>query len=207
MIRFINVLTLAVLLSAINLKAQRFFRIDEREHPFQLAIGGGVGILKAGSAYSIKPLFRSEIGMNMHISPYVFVSERLSLGAKLGGIFRPAFFDDESNNNVQAKFTPYAMATSDFFLGKGERRVRAYIGLSAGMSYIGELEGRNVVTDQTVFFKRREKDWFLTIAPKAGIAFGTARLELEYVVTTPFNPDYLNITLIGGLPISRQKYY
>lgn len=205
--RLISIFSLYLLLVINIAKAQNFFRIDQKEHPFQLSIGGGVGILKAGSAYSFSPLFKNNIGMQMHITPHVFISERVSIGAKLGGIFRPKFIDEESNSVVQQKFTPYGLLTSDVYLGQGLRRVRAYIGLSAGMSFIGELEGRSIDTDQTILFKRREKDWFVTVAPKAGIAFSTARIELEYVVTTPFNPDYLGISLIGALPVSRQKFY
>lgn len=203
----ISALAMCLLLLISCVKAQNFFRIDQKEYPFQLSIGGGVGILKAGSAYSFSPLFKNNIGMQMHITPHVYLSERLSVGIKLGGVFRPKFTDEESNSLVQPKFTPYGLLTSDLYLGQGLRKVRAYIGLSAGMSFIGELEGRTLDTDKAILFRRREKDWFLTVAPKAGIAFGTARIEFEYVVTTPFNPDYLGISLIGALPVSRQRFY
>lgn len=198
-------ITFWVIVGTVN--AQNFFRIDQKEYPFQLAIGGGAGVLKAANAYSISPLFRNNVGMNMQITPYFFLSERVTLGLKLGGVFRPKFTDEETNSIVQSKFTPYSLITSDFYLGQGLRRVRGYIGLSAGMSFIGELEGRTIDTDQTINFRRRDRDWFLTVAPKAGIAFGTARLEFEYIVTTPFNPDYFGINLIGALPIGRQRYY
>ncbi|WP_428655761.1 hypothetical protein [Runella sp.] len=202
-------------LIATSVLAQRSIPIEQDERRLWLDVGVGPGVLKAGSAYSFKPLFLPKVGLGWQIfvTPHYIVSERLNLGLKLGGVFRPKFEDAESNSIIQPKFTPYGLASIDFFLTPAYRswgapaKTRFYIGLNAGISYFGELEAKDLVTEQTYKLRRRGKDMFLTVAPRIGVSIGEIKLEIEHIVTTPFNPDFTSFTISTGIPLGISRYY
>jgi len=195
--------------------AQRFVKVNEDDRRFWLNVGTGPGFLKAGRAHDLKPLFldKAGIGWQVFASPYYMVSNRFNVGLKIGGIFRPTFEDVESNSIVQQKFTSFGLFYADYYLSSPYRilerawKPRFYIGLGAGMSYIGKLEAKSLTTDKNYTFRRRDKDAFLTVAPKFGVSFRKVKLELEHIVTTPFNPDFTSITIISAIPLGSPRYY
>ena len=195
------------------LRSKEFYQKDERR--LWLSAGVGAGLLKAGSAYSINPLFltKAGLGWQVFLAPHYIVSERLNLGLKLGGVFRPKFEDVESNSIIQPKFTSYGLLFADFFLTPAYRswgapaKTRFYIGLNAGVSYFGKLEAKDLVTEQVYALRRRGQEAFLTVAPKIGVSIGEIKLEIEHIVTTPFNPDFTSITISSAIPLGVSKYY
>ena len=191
---------------------QNFVRIDDDGRRFMLDIGLGTGLLKAGSAYSIKPLFlyKPNLGMQLYVAPHYIVSNRLTAGLRLGGIFRPTFEDQESNSIIQKKFTSYGLLYTEYYLTSLQildNKPRFYVGLQVGASYIGKMEAKSLVTSETYYLRRRDRDVFLTVAPKIGVAFSQFKLEIEHIVTTPFNPDFTAINFISTLPIGKPRYY
>lgn len=195
--------------------AQRAISTEQDERRLWLDVGVGPGFLKAGRAYTLKPLFLTQAGLGWQIfaAPYYKVNERFNVGLKLGGVFRPKFEDVESNSIIQPKFTSYGLFTTDFFLTPAYRswgapaKTRFYIGLNAGASYFGKFEARDLVTEQVYELRRRGKEVFVTIAPKFGIVIGEIKLEIEHMVTTPFNPDFTSITIGTGIPLGISRYY
>lgn len=203
------------LLLAGNTYAQRFIKINEDDRRFWINVGAGPGLLKAGQAYDLKPLFLTEAGLGWQVfaSPYYMVSNRFNVGMKLGGIFRPTFQDAESNSIIQQKFTGYGFMFADYYLSSPYRilerpyKPRFYIGLSAGVSYIGEQQAKNLTTEQPFTFRRRNQSAFLSVAPKFGVSFRKVKLEIEHIVTTPFNPDFTSITIMSAIPLGTPRYY
>ena len=195
--------------------AQRFIRINEDDRRFWINVGAGPGFLKAGSAYDLKPLFLTKAGLGWQVfaSPYYMASNRFNVGLKVGGIFRPTFEDAESNSLIQQKFTSYGFLFADYYLSSPYRileklyKPRFYVGLSAGVSYIGKLEAKNLTTEQYYTFRRRNQDAFLSVAPKFGVSFRKVKLEIEHIVTTPFNPDFTSISIISAIPLGNPRYY
>ncbi len=209
---------LAALLSigvGIQTYAQRFVKIDQDDRRFWINVGAGPGFLKAGSAYDLKPLFLTKAGVGWQVfaSPYYMASNRFNVGMKLGGIFRPTFEDAESNSIIQQKFTSYGFLFADYYLSSPYRilekpwKPRFYVGVSAGISYIGKLEAKDLTTEKYYTFRRRDKDAFLSVAPKIGVSFRKVKLEFEHIVTTPFNPDFTSITIISAIPLGNPRYY
>jgi hypothetical protein len=207
-------LLLGVLIGS-NVLAQRVISTEQDERRLWLAVGVGPGLLKAGSAYSTKPLFLTKAGLGWQIfaSPYYIVNERINMGLKLGGIFRPKFEDAESNSIIQPKFTSYGLFFTDIFLTPAYRswgapaKTRFYIGLSAGASYFGKLEAKDLITQQVYSLRRHGKEVFITAAPKIGMVIGEIKLEIEHIVTTPFNPDFTSFTISTGIPLGVSRYY
>lgn len=195
--------------------AQRFIKINEDDRRFWINVGAGPGFLKAGQAYDLKPLFltKAGIGWQVFASPYYMVSNRVNIGLKVGGIFRPSFEDMESNSFIQQKFTSYGLLYADYYLSSPYRilerpwKPRFYLGLSAGVSYIGKLEAKDLATEKYYTFQRKGKDAFLSVAPKIGVSFRKVKLEIEHIVTTPFNPDFTSITIISAIPLGSPRYY
>lgn len=212
-----KIVTIAILglLLAGRTYAQRFIRVNEDDRRFWINVGAGPGFLKAGSAYDLKPLFLTKAGLGWQVfaSPYYMASNRINVGLKVGGIFRPTFEDTESNSLIQQKFTSYGFLFADYYLSSPYRileklyKPRFYIGLSAGVSYIGKLEAKNLVTEQYYTFRRRNQDAFLSIAPKFGVSFRKVKLGIEHIVTTPFNPDFTSISIISAIPLGNPRYY
>ncbi|MFN4144473.1 MAG: hypothetical protein ACK4GN_01525 [Runella sp.] len=212
--KVISMFFLALMIS-LHLYAQRFIRYNDDDRRFWINVGVAPGLLKASSAYSIKPLFLTEAGLGWQIfaAPHYLVSERINVGLKLGGIFRPTFQDAETNSIVQSKFTSYGLLFADFYLTRPhsilERplKPRFYVGLGGGVSYIGVLEARDLVTEMPYTFRRRDRDIFLSVAPKVGVHVRNVKLEIEHFVTTPFNPDFTSISIISAIPMGRPRYY
>ncbi|AEI48889.1 hypothetical protein [Runella slithyformis] len=195
--------------------AQRIIATEQDERRLWLEVGVGPGFLKAGSAYTIKPLFltKAGVGWQVFVAPYYKVNERFKIGLKLGGVFRPKFEDIESNSIIQPKFTSYGLMTADFFLTPAYRSwgapatTRSYVGLNAGVSYFGKLEARDLVTQQVYELRRHGREVFVAIAPKLGIVIGEIKLEIEHMITTPFNPDFTSFTISTGIPLGVSRYY
>lgn len=195
--------------------AQRFVKIDQDDRRFWINVGAGPGFLKAGQAYDLKPLFLTQAGLGWQVfaSPYYMASNRFNVGLKLGGIFRPTFEDVESKSLIQQKFTSYGFLFADYYLSSPYRilekpwKPRFYLGLSAGVSYIGKLEAKNLLTEQYYTFRRKNQDAFLSVAPKFGVSFRKVKIEFEHIVTTPFNPDFTSITIISAIPLGNPRYY
>lgn len=203
-----------LLVSLSQSQAQRYFNLYGDERHLRLDIGAGVGLLKAGSAYSFSPVFLTKpgIGWNVHLTPRYFVSDKFNIGLKIGGHFRPGFEDtDEATQSptfVQPKFTPYGMLSTEYYFGSSfDHRTRFYIGLSAGVTLMGEFDARDLTTDFNYKYKRRGQDIFLTVAPKFGVSFSELKFEIEHHVTTPFNPDFTSFNIITNLPVGRQRYF
>ena len=210
----VTIALLGILLAG-RMYAQRFIKVNEDDRRFWINVGAGPGFLKAGQAYELKPLFLTKAGLGWQVfaSPYYMVSNRFNVGLKVGGIFRPTFEDAESNSIVQQKFTSYGFLYADYYLSSPYRilerpyKPRFYIGLSAGVSYIGKLEAKNLATEQYYTFRRRNQDAILSVAPKFGISFRKIKLEIEHIATTPFNPDFTSITIISAIPLGNSRYY
>lgn len=203
------------LLIATGTWAQRAISTEQDERRLWLEVGVGPGFLKAGNAYTFKPLFLTKAGVGWQIfaAPYYKINERLNVGLKLGGVFRPKFEDAESNSIIQPKFTSYGLLTADFFLTPAYRswgapaHTRFYTGLNAGASYFGKLEARDLITAQVYDLRRHGREIFIAIAPKFGVRLGEIKLEIEHMVTTPFNPDFTSITISSGIPLGVSRFY
>ncbi|MCU0340051.1 MAG: hypothetical protein MUE30_09205 [Spirosomaceae bacterium] len=205
--RLLYSLLLATLSLTQTVAQLRPYREDERK--FFTDFGVGVGVFKAGNAYTVNPLLmtNTRLGWQMYFSPQYIVSRRLNVGAKIGGIFRPKFNDLESNSVVQPKFTPWGLAFMDFHLGQGGRRSALFVGLGAGVTHIGSMEAKRNDTKETFMLRRRDRDVFATIVPRLGIAFREIKIQGEYFVTTPFNPDFISLSITGTIPTGKKRYY
>ncbi|GAB2802139.1 hypothetical protein GCM10027275_55550 [Rhabdobacter roseus] len=210
MLKHLLLLNLFLLLIKYPTAAQRYERPYEDERRFYLDVGVGGGVSKASRAYAVQPLFLANTRLSWQVfaAPHYIVSERLNLGLQLGGVFRPKFDDAESNSTLQGKFTPYGVLFADYYLGAGGyKRVRPYLGFGVGATYIGELEARHNQTDAVYYLRRKDRDVFLTLVPRVGVAFRELKVQAEYLVTTPFNPDIFCLTLISTIPLGRPRYY
>jgi len=191
-----------------NALAQEFTRPYQDERRGYIEIGVGAAASKAGAAYTVSPAFLKDtrLGWQVFIAPQFIVSPHINLGVKLGGVFRPKFFDVESNSEIQGKFTPFVLPMADLYFGSGGK-ARFFIGVAAGATYIGKLEARDAVTEDSYFLRRRDRDIFLTIAPHVGVVFGDLKISVEHIVTTPFNPDITSITLSNTIPMGRRRFF
>ena len=198
---------LALGLAAKNTQAQYLRNNEDRRVFVDVGIGGG--LLKAGRAYTPSPLFlKNTSGVwQIQIAPRYYINENLNVGFKVGGLARPKFEDVETNSVVQPKFTPYFLATTEYYFGNYQASSRYYVGLSAGVTEIGTLEARDNISQERFFFQRRNRSSFITVAPKVGVSFGEIKIEIEYMVTMPFNPDFVGITLISSIAAGRSRYY
>ena len=202
-------LSLLVLLGvSVSALAQEFTRPYQDERRGYMEIGVGVTASKAGAAYSVSPVFLKDtrLGWQVFFTPQFIVSPHINLGVKLGGVFRPKFFDVESNSQLQGKFTPFVLPIADLYFGSGGS-ARFFIGVAAGATYIGKLEARDAVTDDTYYLRRRDRDIFLTVAPHVGVVFGDLKISVEHIVTTPFNPDVTSLTLSNTIPMGRRRFF
>lgn len=201
----------ALLLSGTACLAQTYKRPYEDRRRVYVEVGAGVGLLKARQAYTLSPLFLNplEVGIQFFAAPQVIVTERLNVGIRLGGVFRPKYNDIEANSTIEAKFTPYASLMGDYYFGAArfKPKARFFIGMGAGMSYIGELEARNNLTEEAYFFRRRDRDYFYTIIPRFGISFRDVKIQVEHIVTMPFNPDFTSITISTMVPVGKPSFY
>jgi hypothetical protein len=201
-------LSICVFLRPVN--AQELKRPYQDERKGYMEIGVGAAASKAGAAYTVSPAFlkNTRLGWQVFLAPQFLLTQRVNLGIKLGGIFRPKFYDQESNSQLQGKFTPFALPFADLYLGgRTYRSARFLVGISAGATYIGKLEARDVTTDQVYDLRRRNRDIFLTVAPHIGLVFGDLKIQVEHIVTTPFNPDITSITLSNTIPLGRRRYF
>ncbi len=191
-----------------NALAQEFTRPYQDERRGYMEIGVGVAASKAGAAYSVSPVFLEDtrLGWQVFFTPQFIVSPHINLGVKLGGVFRPKFFDIESNSQLEGKFTPFVLPMADLYFGSGGK-ARFFIGVAAGATYIGKLEARDAVTEDTYYLRRRDRDIFLTVAPHVGVVFGDLKISVEHIVTTPFNPDITSLTLSNTIPMGRRRFY
>ncbi len=191
-----------------NTLAQEFTRPYQNERNSYMEIGLGVVASKAGAAYSVSPAFleNTRLGWQVFFTPQFIVSPHVNLGVKLGGVFRPPFFDVESNSQLSSKFTPFVLPMADLYFGNGNS-VRFFAGIAAGATYIGRLEARDAVTESTYYFRRRDHDIFFTVAPHVGVVFGDLKISVEHIVTTPFNPDVTSLTLSNTFPLGKRRYF
>lgn len=199
---------LFVLGMSASVLAQEFTRPYQDERRGYMEIGVGVTASKAGAAYSVSPVFLKDtrLGWQVFFTPQFIVSPHINLGVKLGGVFRPKFFDIESNAELQGKFTPFVLPMADLYFGS-VGKARFFVGVAAGATYIGELEARNAITDDTYSLRRRDRDIFLTVAPHIGAVFGDLKISVEHIVTTLFNPDITSLTLSNTIPMGRRRYF
>lgn len=206
--RYASIVFLSFFLTCVQ--AQDFRRPYQDERKGYMEVGVGAAVSKAGAAYAVKPAFlkHTRLGWQVFLAPQALLSQRLNLGIRLGGVFRPKFYDQESNSQLQGKFTPYALPFLDYYLGpRAYRSTRFLIGLSVGATYIGKLEARHVATDEVYDLRRRNRDIFLTAAPHIGVVFGDLKIQVEHIVTMPFNPDITSLTLSNTIPMGRRKYF
>lgn len=205
---YLTLLSISLFLG--SAKAQDFKRPYQDERKGYMEIGVGAIASKAGAAYTVSPAFlkNTRLGWQVFLAPQFLLSQRINMGIKLGGAFRPKFYDQESNSQLQGKFTPFALPFADLYLGgKTYRSARFLIGIGAGATYIGKLEARNVTTEEVFDLRRRNRDIFLTVAPHIGVVFGDLKIQVEHIVTTPFNPDLTSITLSNIIPMGRRRYF
>ncbi|HEV7351225.1 hypothetical protein [Telluribacter sp.] len=203
-------LLLPALLGTFAVYAQSSQRPYEDERRLYVEVGVGAGLSKASRAYSINPLFlpKTRLGWQVYLAPQYLITDRINLGLRLGGVFRPKFDDPESNSVLQGKFTPYGLAFADYYLGSsGSKSAKFFLGMGVGATYIGELEARHNQTNQVYLLRRQERDVFLTLVPRAGVAFRDFKIQVEHLVTTPFNPDITSITISSMIPVGRPAYY
>lgn len=188
--------------------AQEFTRPYQDERRGYMEVGVGVAASKAGAAYTVSPVFLKDtrVGWQVFFTPQFIVSPHINVGVKLGGVFRPKFFDVESNSQLQGKFTPFVLPMADLYFGSGSS-ARFFIGVAAGATYIGKLEARDAVTDDSYYLRRRDRDIFLTVAPHVGVVFGDLKISVEHIVTTPFNPDITSLTLSNTIPMGRRRFF
>lgn len=188
--------------------AQEFTRPYQDERRGYMEVGVGVAASKAGAAYTISPVFLKDIrlGWQVFFTPQFIVSPHINVGVKLGGVFRPKFFDIESNSQLQGKFTPFVLPMADFYFGSGGS-ARFFIGVAVGATYIGKLEARDTVNYESFYLRRRDRDIFLTVAPHVGVVFGDLKISVEHIVTTPFNPDITSLTLSNTIPMGRRRFF
>jgi len=208
--RTLSIFALFIFLFLDCVKAQEFKRPYQDERKGYIEIGVGAVASKAGAAYTVNPAFlkNTRLGWQVFLTPQFLISQRINLGLRLGGVFRPKFYDQESNSQLQGKFTPYLFPSVDLYLGdKAYHSVRFLIGISAGATYIGKLEARNLATDEVYDLRRRNRDIFLTVAPHVGLVFGDLKIQIEHLVTTPFNPDLTSIVLSNTIPMGRRRYF
>ncbi|MPR33817.1 hypothetical protein [Salmonirosea aquatica] len=201
---------LCVLVFFGSTKAQEFKRPYQDERNGYMEIGVGAVASKAGAAYTVNPVFlrNTRLGWQVFLAPQLLLAQRINMGLKLGGVFRPKFYDQESNSQLQGKFTPFALPFVDLYLGgTGYHSARFLIGVSVGATYIGKLEARNVATDEVYNLRRRNRDIFLTVAPHIGVVLGDLKVQVEHIVTTPFNPDMTSISLSNTIPMGRRRYF
>lgn len=191
--------------------AQTFKRPYEDRRRVYVEVGAGAGLLKANRAYTLSPLFLNplEVGVQFFAAPQVIVTERLNLGILLGGVFRPKYNDIESNSILETKFTPYAAVMGDYYFGapRFKPTSRFFVGMATGISYIGKLEARDNITEESYFFRRRDRDFFYTIMPRFGVSFRDVKIQIEHVVTMPFNPDFTSITISTMVPVGKPTFY
>ena len=188
--------------------SQDFTRPYQDERRGYMEIGVGVAASKAGMAYTLSPLFLKDtrLGWQVFFTPQFIVSPHINLGVKLGGVFRPKFFDIESNAQLAGKFTPFVLPMADLYFGSGGK-ARFFVGVAVGATYIGKLEARDTVNYESFYLRRRDRDIFLTIAPHAGVVFGDLKISIEHIVTTPFNPDITSLTLSNTIPMGRRRFF
>jgi hypothetical protein len=185
---------------------------EKVQHPFQLDIGFGAGLLKAGRAYDINPLFYTEgAGFHIYGAPKYYTSENLALGLTVGGVFRPTFtsrLGDTLNVRSEREFTPFALLTAErYFSSAAHPRRRFYVGLSAGTTYVGYIQARDLDNDRNFGYVPRENRFYITAAPKIGVAFSEFKIELHYNVTFRYNPDFLGLTIVCPVRASRPTYF
>ncbi|TAF93774.1 MAG: hypothetical protein EAZ26_02555 [Runella slithyformis] len=178
------------------------------QYPFQLDAGFGVGLLKAARAYDINPLFYTEgVGFQFYAAPKYYFSEDFTLGLKIGGVFRPVF-TDTLDIRSEREFTPFVLLSAErYFSARNNPQRRFYVGLSTGITYIGVFQARDLRLQKNIIYVPRENRLYPTLAPKIGVAFGEFKVELEYSVTFGYNPDFLGLTLVCPLKISKPRYF
>jgi len=181
---------------------------EKVQYPFQMDLGFGVGLLKAGRAYDINPLFYTQgIGFQFYAAPKYYFNDRFTLGLKIGGLFRPVFTDTLQIRS-EREFTPFVLLTAErYFAASANAKRRFYAGLSTGITYIGVFQAVDLKKQQNLIYLPRENRLYATLAPKVGVAFGEFKIELEYSVTFGYNPDFLGVTLVSPILISRPRYY
>jgi len=89
-------------------KAQEFKRPYQAERKSYMEIGVGAVASKAGAAYTVSPVFlkNTRLGCQVFLASQFLLSKRINMGIKLGSVFRPKFYDKESNSQLQGKLTP-----------------------------------------------------------------------------------------------------
>ena len=192
-------------------QAQKFKRPYQDERKGYLEVGAGVVAAQAGAPYKVTPDFlkNTRLGYQFFIAPQLLLSPRINLGIKLGGVFRPKFYEQESSSQLQGKLTPYALPFLDFYLGSANRTrsARFFFGVGGGATYIGTLEARNTITDEAYGLRRENRDIFPTIAPHVGLVFGDLKIQVEHIITLPATPAITSLTLSNIIPMGRRRYF
>lgn len=192
-------------------EAQKFTRPYQDERKGYLKVGVGVGASEAGAPYKVTPDFlkNTRLGYQFFAAPQFLLSPRINLGMKLGGMFRPKFYDQESNSQLQGKLTPYALVLLDFYLGNASRTrsTRFFFGAGGGATYMGSLEARNTITDEAYGLRRENRDIFPTVAPHIGLVFGEMKIQVEHVLTFPATPSVTSLTFSNIIPMGRRRYF
>lgn len=192
-------------------KAQKFTRPYQDERKGYLEVGVGVVASEAGAPYTVIPDFlkNTRLGYQFFAAPQFLLSPRFNLGMKLGGIFRPKFYDQESSSQLQGKLTPHALVFFDFYLGNANRTrsARFFFGAGGGATYMGTLQARNTITDEAYGLRRENRDIFPTVAPHVGFVFGDMKIQVEHVLTFPATPAVTSLTFSNIIPMGRRRYF
>lgn len=192
-------------------KAQKFKRPYQDERKGYLEIGVGAVAAKAGAPYIVTPDFlkNTRLSYQFFVAPQFLISPRINLGIRLGGLFRPKFYDQDITSQIQGKLTPYALPFLDFYLGNAnrDRSARFFFGVAGGATYFGTLDARNTLTDETYRLRRENRNIFLTIAPHVGFVFGDLKIQVEHMITMPAQPAITSLTLSNIFPMGRRRYF
>ena len=192
-------------------KAQKFTRPYQDERKGYLEVGVGAVASKAGAPYKVTPDFlkNTRLGFQFFAAPQFLLSPRLNLGIKLGGIFRPKFYDQKSSSQLQGKITPYALPFLDFYLGNADRTrsARFFFGVGGGATYMGTLEARNTITGKAYRLRRENRGIFPTVAPHIGFVFGDMKIQVEHVLTFPASPAVTSLTFSNIIPMGRRRLF
>lgn len=192
-------------------EAQKFTRPYQDERKGYLEVGAGVIASEAGAPYKVNPDFlkNTRLGYQFFAAPQFLISPRINLGMKLGGMFRPKFYDQAASSQLQGKLTPYALVFLDFYLGNANRTrsTRFFFGAGGGATYMGTLEARNTITDEAYGLRRENRDIFPTVAPHIGFVFGDMKIQVEHVLTFPATPAVTSLTFSNIIPMGRRRYF
>ncbi len=210
-----HLLIVACLLTYSTAFGQEFRLPYQDERKAYMEIGLGLTGTEAGVPYKVKPDFLKNIRLSgqVFLAPQFIVAERINVGLRLGGVFRPRYQSTDSSASTlfQDKFTPYALPFVDVYLGGNDyRNARFFFGAGVGATLVGKLETRNLLTRDTFFTRLQDRDIFLTVMPHIGVTFSDLKIQAEYLMTFPQAtalPAVYSLTLSNTFPMGRRRLF